>query len=169
MFDGGTVAQVKACYRPFNFRRMIEATFYKYNGKYNAVPKTLPTGETFQGLLRDSYNRANPVITVRTNTVFDYNYCYVPTFGRYYFIDRVDVQSNDTYRLTLSVDVLQTFSAAILNSTGTVTQRDTPNRYVNDRETKYDVRPKFETVGFPVSGLFDKDGSIIMITIKGNK
>lgn len=148
---------------------MIEATFYKYNGKYNAAPKTLPTGETLQGLLRDSYDRANPIITVRATSLFDYNYCYVPIFGRYYFIDRVDVQSNDTYRLTLSVDVLHTFSAAILNSTGTVTQRDTPNRYVNDRETKYDVRPKFETVGFPISGLFDKDGSIIMVTIKGDK
>lgn len=148
---------------------MIEATFYKYNGKYNAVPKPLPTGETLQGLLRDSYDRANPIITVRATSLFDYNYCYVPIFGRYYFIDRVDVQSNDTYRLTLSVDVLHTFSAAILNSTGTVTQRDTPNRYVNDRETKYDIRPNFETVGFPISGLFDKDGSIIMVTIKGDK
>ena len=148
---------------------MIEATFYKYNGKYNAVPKTLPTGTTLQGLLRDSYDRATPVITVRTNAPFDYNYCHFPVFGRYYFIDRVDVQSNDTYRLTLSVDVLHTFSTAILGSTGTVTQRDTPNMYVNDRATKYDVRPQFQTVNFPVSGLFDKDGSIIMITIKGNK
>lgn len=148
---------------------MIEATFYKYNGKYNALPKTLGEGVTLQGLLRDSYDRATPTVTVRSSTLFDYNYCYIPTFGRYYFIDRIDVQSNDTYRLTLSVDVLQTYSDEILNSTGTVTQRDTPNKYVNDRETKYDVRPKFQTVNFPVTGLFNKDGSIIMVTIKGNK
>lgn len=148
---------------------MIEATFYKYNGKYNAIPKTLGEGVTLQGLLRDSYDRATPTVTVRSSTLFDYNYCYIPTFGRYYFIDRIDVQSNDTYRLTLSVDVLQTYSDDILNSTGTVTQRDTPNKYVNDRETKYDVRPKFQTVNFPVTGLFNKEGSIIMVTIKGSK
>ncbi len=148
---------------------MIEATFYKYNGKYNAIPKTLGDGTTLQGLLRDSCDRANPTLTVRSASLFDYNYCYVPVFGRYYFIDRIDVQSNDTYTLTLSVDVLNTFAAAILNSEGTVTQRDTPNKYVNDREAKYDVRPSFETVNFPVSGLFDKDGSIIMVTIKGDK
>lgn len=148
---------------------MIEATFYKYNGKYNALPKTLGDGATLQGLLRDSYDRSNPTLTVRSASLFDFNYCFVPVFGRYYFIDRIDVQSNNTYRLTLSVDVLNTFAVAILNSEGTVTQRDTPNPYVNDRATKYDVRPCFETVDFPVSGLFDKDGSIIMITIKGTE
>lgn len=147
---------------------MIEATFYNYNGKYNALPKTLGDGTTLQGLLRDSYDRSNPTLTVRSATLFDYNYCYIPVFGRYYFIDRVDVQSNNTYQLTLSVDVLNTFAVAILNSEGTVTQRDTPNTYVNDRATKYDVRPCFETVNFPVSGLFDAEGSIIMVTIKGN-
>ena len=147
---------------------MIEVTFYKYNGKYNAVPKTLPTGETLQGLLRDNYDRANPVITVRTNTLFDFNYCYVPTFGRYYFIDRVDVQSNDTYRLTLSVDVLHTFSGAILNSTGTVTQQDMPNKFISTRTDIYDVRPKRKKINFP-NNLFDETGTIIMITIKGKE
>lgn len=148
---------------------MIEAIFYKYNGKYNALPKTLGDGTTLRGLLRDNYVITNPTLTVRSASLFDYNYCYIPTFGRYYFIDRVDVQSNDTYRLTLSVDVLNTFAVAILNSEGTVTQRDTPNKYINDRVTKYDVRPSFETVNFPISGLFDKKGSIIMVTIKGDK
>lgn len=147
---------------------MIQVTFYKYSGKYNALPKTLGTGTTLQGLLRDVYNVANPVVTVRASELFSFNYCYVPVFGRYYYIDRVDVQSNDTYRLTLSVDVLNTFATAILNSTGTVTQRDAPNKYVNDRTLKYDVRPKFVTVDFPVTGLFNKDGSIIMVTIKGD-
>lgn len=148
---------------------MIEATFYNYNGKYNSLPKTLGTGTTLQGFLRDAYNVASPVITVRHAMPFTFNYCYVPVFGKYYFVNRVDVQSNDTARLTLACDVLQTYASAILNSTGTVTQRDTPNKYVNDRTLKYDVRPQFETVKFPVSGLFNKDGSIIMVTIKGDK
>ena len=148
---------------------MIEATFYKYNGKYNAVPKTLPTGTTLQGLLRDSYDRANPVITVRANALFDYNYCYVPVFGRYYFIDRVDVQSNDTYRLTLSVDVLHTFSSAILGSTGTVTQQDKPNTFISTRNDIYDVRPQRKKINFPYNNLFDETGTIIMVTIKGKE
>ncbi len=148
---------------------MIEATFYKYNGKYNAVPKTLPTGDTLQGLLRDSYDRTNPVITVRANAPFDYNYCYVPVFGRYYFIDRVDVQSNDTYRLTLSVDVLHTFSDAILKSTGTVTQQENPNSFISTRNDIFDVRPQRKKINFPNNNLFDETGTIIMVTIKGKE
>jgi hypothetical protein len=165
--DGGTGESVLPS---FSFiANMIEAIFYKYNGKYNSLPKTLGTGTTLQGLLWDTYNVASPVITVRHALPFDFNYCYVPVFGKYYFINRVDVTGKDTARLTLSCDVLQTYADAILQSTGTVTQRDTPNKYVNDRVMKYDVRPNFETVNFPVSGLFNKDGSIIMVTIKGDK
>ena len=148
---------------------MIEAILYNYNGKYNSLPKTLGDGTTLRGLLRDTYNVASPVLTVRHTLPFTFNYCYVPVLGKYYFINRVDITGNDTARLELSCDVLQTYKDAILASVGTVTQRDTPNKYVNDREAKYDVRPNFETVNFPVSGLFNKDGSIIMVTIKGDE
>ena len=148
---------------------MIEAIFYNYNGKYNSLPKTLEGGTTLQGLVIDTYNVSSPSLTVRHTVPFTFNYCYIPVFGKYYFINRVDVTSNDTARLDLTCDVLQTYKDAILASHGTVTQRDTPNKYVNDRVTKYDVRPQFETVNFPVSGLFSKEGSIIMVTIKGDK
>lgn len=150
---------------------MIEVTFYKYNGKYNDVPKTLPTGTTLQGLLRDSYDRANPVITVRTNVLFDFNYCYVPVFGRYYFIDRVDVQSNDTYRLTLSVDVLQTYSNAILASNATLTSGDgNTNKYASNRNNVYDTRQQRKVLQFTdATDTFSDEGKIVMITIKGNK
>lgn len=146
---------------------MIEATFYKYNGKYNALPKTLGTGTTLQGLLRDAYNVNNPIITVRQTVPFEFNYCYVPVFGKYYFIDKVDVTGNDTARLTLSCDVLQTYADAILQSTGTVTQKDNPNRFVSNRTSVYDMRPKWDKIPFPNTNLLTDDGSIIMVTIKG--
>ena len=150
---------------------MIEVTFFKYNGKFNAVPKTLPTGTTLHGLLRDSYDMANPVITVRANVLFDFNYCYVPVFGRYYFIDRVDVQSTDTYRLTLSVDVLQTYSDAILASNATLTSGvGNTNKYASNRNNVYDTRQQRKVLQFTdATDTFSDDGKIVMITIKGNK
>lgn len=149
---------------------MIEAIFYKYNGKYNALPKTLGEGTTLPGLLRDTCDRATPTLTVRSaSPMFDFNYCYIPTFGRYYFIDRIDVQSNDTYRLTLSVDVLQTYHKQILSSDCTVNYSVSPNPYINNRANMYDVRPQLKKIDFENKNVFDKEGTIIMITLKGNK
>ena len=153
----------------FNLLIMIEIILYKYSGKHNSLPKTLEEGTTLQGVLRELYNVSAPVVSVRTADLFTFNYCYLPIFGRYYFIEREDVTGTDTYNLHLSCDVLQTYSESILGSMGTVTQRDEPNTYVNDRSLKYDMRPKFQTVNFPSKGLFTRDGSIIMITIKGDK
>lgn len=149
---------------------MIEATFYNYNGKYNSLPKTLGTGTTLQGLLWDTYNVASPVITVRHTLPFTFNYCYVPVFGKYYFINRVDVTGNDTARLELSCDVLQTYKDVILNSTGVVTTGDNVNGYASNRVNVYDTRPHFKRIEFvDAKDTFKDDGKIIMVTIKGNK
>lgn len=148
---------------------MITITFYKYGGKTNAVSKELGTGTELQGLLRDAYDILNPSITVRSSELFGYNYCYVPVFGRYYFIERVSVESTDTYSLELSVDVLMTYKASILASRGVISRQADPNKHASNRNTVYDTRPKFQTLNFPNTGLFSKDGSIIMVTIKGNE
>lgn len=147
---------------------MITITFYKYGGKSNAIPKTLGTGTDMQGLLRNAYDILRPTITVRQNTLFDYNYCYIPIFNRYYFIETVSVESADTYSLDLSVDVLQTYKESILSSKGVLSASDTPNKYASNRNTVYDSRPNFQTLEFPNKDLFNKDGTIIMITIKGD-
>lgn len=148
---------------------MIDVYFYKYDGHTNTVIKTLPNAVTMTGLLRDVYNTFTPTLKVRTETVFGFNYCYIPAFGKYYFIDAITVESANTYTLALSEDVLMTYKDLILASTGTVTESDTPNKYSSNRSTVYNVKPIFQMLNFPNTGLFNSEGSIIMITIKGNK
>lgn len=146
----------------------MNVVLYNYNGEYNALPKTLDDGTTLEGVLRDACDVSTPTITVRCQQPFKFNYCYIPSFGKYYFINRVDIIGYDISRLELSSDVLQTYKDAILASSGVVTQRETPNKYLNDRVLKYDIRPQLVKVSFPTTGLFNKEGSIIMVTIKGN-
>lgn len=150
------------------FRIMVSIKFYNYNGHYNSVPKTLGDAVTLDGLFRDDYNYTAPTITVTSSTPITYNYCYVPTFDKYYYIYRIEVINSTTYRLYLRLDVLQTYRIAILNSKGTVTESDNANKYASNRNVVYDVRPQFEKISFANSGLFKEDGSIIMITIKGD-
>lgn len=147
---------------------MVTINFFNYNGRYNTLPKTLGEAAPLEGVFHDDYNYMTPTITVTSSTPITYNYCYIPTFGKYYYINRIDVVNSTTYRLYLRLDVLQTYKDSILASTGTVTVSNSANKYASNRNVVYDVRPKFEKIGFANSGLFKEEGSIIMITIKGN-
>lgn len=148
---------------------MVEIQLYKYNGLSNVVNKTLTDAVTMTGLLRETYNTYEPVITVRTDDVFVYNYCFLPVFGKYYFVESVNVVDKNTYSVSLTEDVIMTYKEQILSSTGIVTESDEPNRYASNRNNVYDVRPQFQTLIFPNKELFSEDGSIIMVTIKGDK
>lgn len=72
-------------------------------------------------VLMDNCSVVNPVITVNTKnlvykTVFNYNYCYIPHFNRFYFINDWQYQPGLWYALC-SVDTLASYKSAILAQT----------------------------------------------------
>lgn len=146
---------------------MIKVTLYNYNGNMNTVNKKLVGGVECMGAIRDDTNVLDPILTIRVHEVIDVNYCYIPTLERYYFIDSIKYLSSDKATLKLSVDVLKSYESEILPASATVTQSDTPDKYSSNRETIYNRKPNFEKIDFPNKKLFDKNGSIIMVTIKG--
>lgn len=148
---------------------MVTIEFFTYTGHADTVNKQLSDGFSVSGVLRESFDILNPILNVRSQTNITANYCYIPLLGRYYFIDGVQIESNNKYEIRLSVDVLKTYETEILNATGTVTERDGANPYTSNRKGVYDVRPNFEKVGFPNTGLLSEQGSIIMVTLKGSK
>lgn len=148
---------------------MVTIEFFTYTGHADTVNKQLSDGFSVSGVLRDSFDILNPILNVRSKTNITANYCYIPLLGRYYFIDGIQIESNDKYEIRLSVDVLKTYETEILNATGTVTERDGANPYTSNRKGVYDVRPNFEKVVFPNTGLLSEQGSIIMVTLKGGK
>lgn len=150
---------------------MITVTFYKYNGHPNRVDKTLGEGVNINGNIRGACNILAPTLKIRSDKLFEYNYCYIPNFKRFYFVKSVTAEygDNTVYNVQMTVDVLQTYKENILQSEGTVTESDIADKYGSNRNSVYDVRPKFAKADFPNSGLLNDEGSIIMITIKGSK
>lgn len=146
---------------------MIKVTLYNYNGNRNTVNKKLVGGVECVGAIRDDTNVLYPVLTIRVNDIINANYCYIPTLGRYYFIDSITYLSSDKATLKLSVDVLKSYEREILQASGTVTQSDKPDKYSSNRETIYNRKPNFEKIEFPNKNLFNDTGTMIMITIKG--
>lgn len=147
-------------------------TLYQYNGKNNVINKNLTNGVNVDGSIKQPFNILRPSVNFRiTQTlqnVKNYNYAYIADLGRYYFINTIDAISTDVFVLSLSVDVLKTYSAEILAASGTITNRENGNKYISNRVNIHDVRPQFEKIDFSVNAPFDADGSIIMVTLKGN-
>lgn len=147
---------------------MIKVTLYNYNGNRNTVNKKIANGVECVGAIRDDTNVLYPVLTIRVHEVINVNYCYIPTLGRYYFIDSITYLSSDKATLKLSVDVLKSYESEILQARATVTQSDKPDKYSSNRETVYNRKPKFEKVEFPNKNLLNNTGTIVMVTIKGS-
>ena len=140
---------------------------YNYNGEPNRVNKTLQENEEYTGVLNSTVNILEPVIRFRTTNVVTFNYVYIESLNRYYFVSEIR-QDGDICTVYLREDVLMTYKDKILDSIGTLTKGENVNKYASNRENNYDLRPKLKKLNFPNTGLFSDRDNIIMVTIKGN-
>lgn len=148
---------------------MVTIVFYNNTVSTNVLDKTSYLNElqTINGLMYDTFNLINTTLLVRyfnNNS----NYCYIRELNKYFFIENVEIVDNTKVKLTLKLDVLQTFKDEIKELYVTISERETANGYINNRSVIYDIRPNFDKIDFP-NTVFDENGQIIMITIKGDK
>lgn len=146
---------------------MIKIKTFIYDGKPNTVNKTLQENEEYTGVLNATFNVLTPVVRFRTRTPVSFNYVFIESLNRYYFVSELN-QDGDICTVRLRVDVLQTYKEKILASSATLTKGTNVNKYLSNRSNVVDVRPKFRKLDFPNKELINETGSIIMITIKGN-
>lgn len=147
---------------------MIKIKTFIYDGKPNKVNKTLQENEEYTGVLNSTVNVLTPVVRFRTRTPVNFNYVYIDSLNRYYFVSEIS-QDGDVCTVRLKVDVLFTYKDKILTSSATLTKGENVNNYVSNRSTVVDVRPNIRKIDFPNKELLNETGSIIMVTIKGNK
>lgn len=146
---------------------MIKIKTFIYDGKPNAVNKTLQENEEYTGVLNVTFNVLTPVVRFRTRTPVTFNYVFIESLNRYYFVSELN-QDGDICTVRLRVDVLQTYKEKILASSATLTKGANVNKYLSNRSNVVDVRPNFRKLDFPNKELINETGSIIMVTIKGN-
>ena len=143
---------------------------YNYKGQPNTINKALTPLGTLNVALRPEINVHNPTLKIQIPpNMYGFNYVYIEEFKKYYFVENFRFVGGNMYLLTLSLDVLQTYKDAILQSTALIVESDNANRDLSVNSNVFNVFPKTEILNFPNSKLFDKEGSIIMVTLKGNK
>lgn len=146
---------------------MIKIKTFVYNGKPNEVNKTLQANEEYTGVLNASFNILTPVVRFRTRTPVTFNYVYIESLNRYYFVSEKQ-QDGDVCTVRLRVDVLFTYKDIILNSSAILTKGENVDKYLSNRSNVFDSRPNIRKLDFPNKELLSEVGSIIMVTIKGN-
>lgn len=146
---------------------MVKIKTYVYDGEPNRINKTLQENTEYTGVFNMEFNVLNPIIRFRTRTPVTFNYVYIESLNRYYFVSEIE-QNGDICTVHLQIDVLFTYKDIILNSTATLTKGENVGAYSSIRENVYDVRPKLKKLDFPNTGLFSDNDNIIMVTIKGN-
>ena len=91
---------------------MIKINFYTFNKKVNSTAQPTGTGTELDCNIKAPSSIINPVLEVGTVNVISFNYCYIPAFNRYYFIDDI-VFDRGIWNVSCTVDVLASYKSDI--------------------------------------------------------
>ena len=116
---------------------MFNITFKKCNCENYRVTKTF-TGGTFSTNFhfKDTRSVLDPVIIIQTSSdLTGYNYAEISAFNRKYFVTDIKVVRENTYEITLHVDVLGTYDSQIRSVKADIRRQEHNfNTYLDDPE-----------------------------------
>ena len=135
-------------------------TFYHSSAEPNRCDKTdyLTSVLSLTGTLREGCSVMSPAFNIIADDeyivdgqtylskIMGCNYCYIPKFGRYYFITDISNVAHNVWRVAMSCDVLHTFWGGShgINTLQGVINRTADGNYVNnyiqDNEIMTEVR-----------------------------
>ena len=142
----------------------MNITFYKNSSEKEKIGKSLSSGLTLSGNLRDECSITSPSILVEATSLVDYNYCYIPEFNCYYFISDIVSVRNNLWRVSLKCDVLESFKSDILNSSCIVNKQQNQSYSNNIDDGSYINRvDNFIEIANYQDG-FNADGEFILLT-----
>lgn len=105
---------------------------YNTSDSNNTINKTLSNETEYEIKLKGETDIKTPVVVLHSDSIILFNYAYIPEFNRYYFIDKIELFPNGIYNISLKVDVLESFKAEILASSGFINQQTkNVNKYYN--------------------------------------
>ena len=125
----------------------MTVTLYNYAGKDIVANKTLPTSGTDIKVISADYgfegdqDVSKVSIVIESSTKPTYNYCYIDSFSRYYFVTAKIWLSGNLWRLVLRCDVLKTYFGVITAQQGVVLYSGMGNSKLYDPRVVYNKPP----------------------------
>lgn len=104
-------------------------TLYQVTDESIKLNKTLGTGINYTAMIVVDCDIAAPILEIESVTnIINYNYAYIDTTQRYYFV-KVVCMPNGYYRLILNIDRLMSFKDGIKNCIGTLKKTEDSTHY----------------------------------------
>lgn len=124
---------------------------YVNSSDNNVMSKTITNITTITNIAwKENTSIMDPVVIVDCVTdLTGANYAYISDFGRYYYINNIEVMPGNLYALYLHCDVLMSFASEIGSCTGVVRRQESLyNMYINDSEFKVEQKSDKKTLMF---------------------
>ena len=140
--------------------------FYINTSEKEKFDKSLTNEKSLTGFLKQATSVINPVITVEIENPSKYNYCHIPSFHRYYFINDMINLTNNIWEIHMHVDTLSSFKRQIRANKAIVEKSEqtaSSNEYFNDGSTFYHDSREYNEIAMFQRG-FDTAPSYILIT-----
>ena len=109
----------------------FEIKTYNYSGETSRADKTdyLTPISTISGVLRGEASLLNFNVLIQSDTVPNFNYCYIDKFKRYYYVtEPISVRQN-LWEMTMQVDALMTYKDSLLKCEGYIDR----NEYIQNK------------------------------------
>lgn len=147
---------------------MVDAYFYKFSKKVNSTKRPASgTGTKIPISFKGNDSIVAPSILLDVNAL-DYDYCYIPTLNRYYFVSNMILSTNKVKEYSLSVDVLATYKTEILGSSKYVLRSAShPNQYISDPTWVHNSNYSESDYEIALPG-YDSTGCYIVSIVNGN-
>ena len=130
--------------------------FYKNHSDNIVVDKKITAvGSEINGILREDCSLTDPVITIEDFASFNpatANYCYLPSFNRYYYITNVVFITDKLFEIHMHVDVLKSFASGIRSNNAVIGRQEKKGVYnllLQDGTYKVKANPNLEIRQFP--------------------
>ena len=142
---------------------MATLELYKVTNQPNELTKTLNNAVVVNGAFRSEVGSIDMIVEIESDT-YDFNYVYIPSLNKYYFLQNLVHVNAKIIRMQLHCDVLMTYKTDILASYGLVIQGGTINPYYSSIESE--SRQTIRRTNFPYK--FNNSGNYVLVTITNN-
>ena len=147
----------------------MEVILYKNSSENNVIGKSLAQIKSVEANLKNDVSIINPTLVLNyTANILNSNYCFIPKFNRYYFIDEIVPITGDRCIVKCRVDVLESFKDDIKSLTVILDKAQSiykSNKYLDDGSFVVENKD-FNTIhNFPNG--FNDEGTFILICAGG--
>lgn len=144
-------------------------TLYKNTSDNRTLNKVLTNATQIEISIKDgAADLTHFTILLELPNIDNYNYCYIPEFHRYYYINKPTVYTNELQEYNFDVDVLMSFKSDILKQKLFLNKSNSIyEHYINNGSYKIKCYPRITTTRFPSDYKLYNNNSITLATVGG--